>query len=244
MSRRVGPAHGRLAAVSALVPTRVRVAEIGTDHARLALLLLRSGRVTHCIATDRSRAALERARRSIPHGLLADRLELRHGGGLGILRPSDDVQVLVMAGLGARSMLAILGSGDPQALGVRALVLQPQSEPALLRRRLVERGLLIADETMARERGRFYVALRAEFAGGPTDLSHPTLSEQEMLEVGPALVRARDPVAQRLWSMRARELSQALGQAKDEASRARLHRRLQRARRAAAALGARSGSLL
>lgn len=156
-------------AVAELVPPGSTVAEVGTDAAALALALLDTGRVSHCIATDRSAAGLGRACRRGTRHLAAGRLELRLGQGLAPLAARDRLDVLVLAGMGARTMVRILGDPRLAELAPRRLVLQPQTEPALLRGWLGEHGFAVVGESGATERGRRYVVIAAE--RHPADLA-------------------------------------------------------------------------
>ena len=162
MNRDPGGCASRMRAVAALVPPGAAVAEVGTDAAALALALLDTGRVSRCIATDRSAGGLGRALRRAKRHLAAGRLELRLGEGLTPLAARDRLDVLLLAGMGARSMVRILADPRLSELALRRLVLQPQTEPALLRRWLDEHGFEVVDECRASERGRDYLVIAAE----------------------------------------------------------------------------------
>lgn len=225
----------RLEVVASQVSGGARVADVGADHGLLALRLIRSDRAVHCIVSDRDPRALSRARRRlsrVPPG----RVDLRLGDGFSVLRLEDRVDTVVLAGLGARSIIRILDDDRLERLGVLRLVLQPQSEPALLRRWLVDHRLAIVGEQVARERGRFYEVIAAEVGAAATELSHPRLDRDCLLEAGPCLVRARDPQALAMWSRRARELGVALERSRGGSSEAQLEGRLRRARAIVAAL--------
>lgn len=190
----------RLGVLADLVPHGSRVADVGTDRAPLPRLLLDSGRAHFCVATERDALRLERARTACAGRSLAGRLELRSGDGLAPLRSSDRIDVVVIAGLGGASVARILALGCVADLAVRRLVLQPRTEPALVRRWLAENGFRIVDERIGVERGRFFAAIAAE-AGRPTR-SHdpaPPLSEEDLLEVGPCLARSGDPRVAAAW---------------------------------------------
>ena len=152
----------RLAAIAGLVPSGSRVADVGTGHAGLADMLLASGRAAHCIATEISLETLESIREKVRGRALPGGFELRGGDGLEALSPADRIDVLVIAGIGARKIIGILASSRLDALGVRRLVLQPQSEPELLDRWLTLRGFRVVDERRPADRGRSYRVLAAE----------------------------------------------------------------------------------
>ena len=144
------------------------LADVGCDHALLAIAALRQERVPYAVATDRRRRPLAAARRrlqALPEPL-ARRLDLRLGEGLAPLRPQDGLATVVLAGVGSRTIREILDSGAVEALGLRRLVLQPQRSAAATRRDLLDAGRWhIRDEILLEERGEFYVTLVVSTAG-------------------------------------------------------------------------------
>ena len=75
----------RLRAMAAYVVEGSRVADIGTDHAQLAIELIMSGRASRVIATDLNAGPLEAARKNIFAAGLDDRIDVRLGDGLTVL---------------------------------------------------------------------------------------------------------------------------------------------------------------
>jgi tRNA (adenine22-N1)-methyltransferase len=184
----------RLRAVASLVPPGSRVADIGTGHGKLPHWLLAGSHIAHCIATEKTRESGScLTTLADTHGI-----DLRFGDGLRVLRPEDRVDVLVLSGLGARSIIDILDDDRGTAWEAGRLVLQPQTEAGRIRRWLVANGRTIVAERMARERGRFYLAIAAE-SGRARLPPHPTLSAEELLEAGPCLVSSRNPLVRSYW---------------------------------------------
>jgi tRNA (adenine22-N1)-methyltransferase len=148
----------RLGAVARQVPPGGVVADIGTDHARLPVWLLHQQQVTRVIATDREPSPLEGARSLLALHGVEDRVDLRLGDGLAVLRPGE-LSTVVMAGMGGRKMVAILSGGTGILQSIRCLVLQPQREAGVLRRWLVAQHWSLLDEEVVEERGRFYLVM-------------------------------------------------------------------------------------
>jgi len=198
----------RLAAVAALVSAGRPAADIGSDHGRLPRMLIASRRVPRCIASERNRARLVNFA-TFPSGhRLAGSLEVRVGDGLEVLRPEDGVHTVVLAGMGARTIVEMLARADLQRLRPGRLVLQPQTEPQRVRRWLLTHGHAIADERLALEQGRFYEVVAAEPAADATPLRHPSLSGEDLLVAGPRLVERPDPLLGELWARRLRRLDE------------------------------------
>jgi tRNA (adenine22-N1)-methyltransferase len=166
-------ALGRLATIAALVPDGARVADVGTDRALVPRALLASGRASYCLAIDRSPQVIRAAHAALLG--LGSGLELRRGNGLAAIEEQDRIDVVVLAGLGARTIVRILDDPRRLTLGLGRLVLQPQTEPERLRAWLEANGLEIVAERRAHERGRSYVVLaaRSSLAGARRTATFP-----------------------------------------------------------------------
>lgn len=172
----------RKEALLALMPPCDLAAEIGADHGITAAHLLRSGIAGRLLVTDISAASLAKAKRLFAlHGLLAQ-AEFRVADGLDAL--DGPVGAVLVAGLGTATIRGILQRGRGR-IGNAALILQPQQDPVLLRRWLMENGFSMDAERIAQEDGRYYVVMRAS-------RGHCAYSERELL-LGPCLARAKEP---------------------------------------------------
>lgn len=197
MRRRTLTAGPRLEAIAELVPPGSRVADVGTDHAKLPLALLADGRALACIATERTAARLTKARAAAESAGRPHALELRFGEGLAPLHPVDRLDVLVVSGVGGHAIRDILSTPRLRLLDIRRLVLQPTVDAAVVRRWLGTNGWRIGDERCAVERGRFHEIIAAERGTGVA--THPLLSEEDLHEAGPVLVRLPSPALVDHW---------------------------------------------
>lgn len=172
----------RLAAIAELVLAGQPLADIGTDHGRLPTALVLAGRVPWAVACDRSLAPLARARVTVERAGAADRVQLRLGEGLAPLA-AGEVATVVIAGMGAPTMLAILAADHERTRSLTRLILQPNFGHEQLRRGLSDVGLALVEERLVVERGRFHGILVAE-----TGAAGVQLDELQCL-VGPHLLR-------------------------------------------------------
>ncbi|MGN0773205.1 MAG: Nif3-like dinuclear metal center hexameric protein [Candidatus Ventricola sp.] len=142
-------------------------ADIGCDHGQLtAHLLERCGRL-FMIASDVSGPSLDKARRLLAARGLMGRAQVVCADGLaGIDRP---VQAIVIAGMGAETILRILREGR-ERIGSASLILQANVDLPLLRRELAAMGFCVEREVFSRAAGRHYVTMLAR-AGGVQALS-------------------------------------------------------------------------
>jgi tRNA A22 N-methylase len=169
---------------SAIITTTkpIVVADIGADHAQLSLALVQKGVADRAIAIDRCSSPLEMGQENARKATLFDRVDFRLGNGLEPLCPTDDVHVVCVAGMGARTITSILqqqggelsssptGGADNQRtllqrLQIQHLVLQPVSpHPQYmipLRRWLTDQNWHIQNETLLQKGKRFYLTLLA-----------------------------------------------------------------------------------
>lgn len=211
--RTPSPDNRRLGAVASLVPQGSRVADVGTDRGLLPRLLLATGRASHCIGTEIGGPAGRGPFDPAGRGRHRERLEFRAGFGLRVLAEADRIDVLVLSGLGARTIVRILEDRAPAELGIKRLVLQPQSEPGTVRRWLFAHDFAIVAERMALERGRYYVAMGAEPGGSQPGPDHPRLDRAAIEEAGPCLLRSGDPLVREYWERVLHEQRQILERA-------------------------------
>ena len=203
---------GRLAAVAALVPRGARAADVGTDHAYLAIALLNEQDVEMVIATDKNEGPCAAARRTISASGFTNRVQVRLGDGLAPLSPGE-VDTVCIAGMGGGLIASILAEGAEVLTEVSRLVLQPMNDAAALRQWLYDNGWHIVEESLATADGRLYEIIAAE--PGTEETPEPWL-----LTLGPVLWRDRPPLFARHAKAQAERLRRILhGMEKSETAR-------------------------
>jgi tRNA (adenine22-N1)-methyltransferase len=175
----------RLRVLTEFIPPGARVADIGTDHARLPVWLVQTGRVACVVATDVREKPLARARRLVEHCGLEASIRLVQTDGLQGLS-GERPDTVVIAGMGADTIAGILRTAPP--LPEAVFLLQPMTHAERLRLFLAEHGYELYGERLAAEGGRLYNVLAAR-PGGPRVTPPPGA-----WYVGPALRAAGDPL--------------------------------------------------
>lgn len=171
----------RLACIAALVPQGARLADVGTDHGKLPVSLLLSGRVASAIGSDIGQGPLAHAaRNATEHGVA---LSLRLAPGLDAVQP-DECDTVSIAGMGGQTIADILADAPWCAAGQHLLLLQPMTMVYELRQWLWQNGYEIGRETLCREDRRRYVVLSVR--GGAAKRDVPLWQ----CAVSPALLRA------------------------------------------------------
>lgn len=175
----------RLTAVADFVPRNSSAADIGTDHAYLAVVLAERG-AAKVIAADLNAGPCESARRTVRDNGYAGKIEVRQGNGLAVLKPGE-VKIVCIAGMGGELIKEILAARPEITKDLERLVLQPMNEAESLREWLYNHNWKIIDETLVRESGRMYEIICAE----PGDAACP---EKSLLEIGEKLWEKRHPL--------------------------------------------------
>lgn len=176
----------RLKLLASFVPGGSFVADIGTDHGYLPVYLVLKGICPRAVAADINQGPLESARTNIMDKNASDRIDLRLGNGLRVLKPGE-VDTLVIAGMGGGTIRDILSASPEVARMARRLILQPMGDEMELRVYLLDNGWTLIDEELLLEDGRLYVVIVAE--RGTEKLEDPIL-----LELGPMLVQKKHPL--------------------------------------------------
>jgi tRNA (adenine22-N1)-methyltransferase len=210
MDPEAAPLSPRLAAVACAIAPGSRVADIGSDHGLLPLWLAASGRAAYGLAVEKTDALLACVGRPPAGAAWAERLGYRSGDGLRAIRRDDRIDTIVLAGLGGRTVVRLLGAPQAESPDLRRLVIQPRSEPFLVRRWLSEHGWRLVAERLTEQGGRFHLTLAAERGVDARLYDHETLSREDLLAAGPLLVRSRSPEMATAWRAERKRLTSIL----------------------------------
>lgn len=179
------PLSNRLSACCDYVKSGDRVADVGCDHGYLGIYLLSHGIARSVIASDINEMPLESARQNASKFGVADKMSFHLCGGVRHLPHNFDV--LVLAGMGADTILSILSDAPWLRDKKYRLVLQCQSKRSDLRRYLHQHGYAIRRETLAQD-GKFLYPVM-EVVYDPTQI----MTEADYY-VSPALRKSGSPL--------------------------------------------------
>lgn len=194
----------RLAAVARYVPSGAIIADIGTDHAYLPVHLVQAGVILKAVAVDVHQGPYDSALDTVKSCGLEEKITLHMGDGLQILSPGE-VDVVVIAGMGGKTVCNILTAGKSVVDQLQRLVLQPMRDTFMVRCWLLENGWRIVDEEMVREGRHFYVIIVAE-------QGNERIQDHFMLEWGPRLLEKRDLVMYDYLQKRLMEIRSVLAE--------------------------------
>lgn len=186
---------GRLDALLRLAGRGGCLADVGTDHALVPAHGVLRGVCERAIGVDLREQPLVGARATLAQLGVSDRVTLLRGDGLSALAGLP-VDVVVMAGLSGRTMLAWCRAAPDVVGRVRRLVVQPNGELPELRAWAYAAGLWLVDESICREHGRLFVSCAFAPGAGPDPAyAGGELTLDQAFELGPWLVRRRAPEA-------------------------------------------------
>lgn len=143
----------RLETIIERMPASGCLADIGCDHAYVAIEAVRRGKAARALACDVRKGPLQQAAEHILCAGLAGKIETRLSDGLEKVAPGE-ADTVVVAGMGGPLMERIL-QGRLTDFG--HFVLSPQSEIPHFRRFLLTEGVQIDEETMLIDEGKYYV---------------------------------------------------------------------------------------
>jgi len=177
----------RLAAVASVVPAGSIVADIGADHGYLSVYLAKEKNCPRVVAVEKSARNAEKARETVLHYNVLEKVDVRVGDGISALEEKDGVDVLILAGLGGLTICRILLAAGEDLQRFKRIVLQPMGDLALVRRFLFAYGFSFVSEKIALERGFYYEIIAAE--KGVEIVENPLY-----FELGPRLLEGKDPL--------------------------------------------------
>lgn len=137
-----------------------RAADIGCDHGQLTAYLLEQVPDLTMLSSDVSAPSLQKARKLLAGRGLSGRAQLAVADGLAALADQEPVQAVIIAGMGAGTILKIVESGLA-CIGDAALIVQANVDLPLLRCGLSRMGFAIEREIYCEAAGRHYVTLQA-----------------------------------------------------------------------------------
>ena len=172
----------RLRLVADMIRPGRTVADIGSDHARLALFLAEQGIAPRVIVSELGKGPFSRAHRSVQESPYRGRIELRQGNGLQVLVPGE-VDEVVLAGMGGDTIIEILGHDWNKAASFQRFLFQPMTRAKTVRANWRSRDGLSKMKGWC-GKNRIYVVIAAR----PGHVSY-SLSHLE-LEVGPFILKA------------------------------------------------------
>ena len=149
----------RLRSIAECVNKGNIVADIGCDHGLTSIYMIVNNIAEYVYAMDINEGPLYAAHTNVKRYGLDKRIELRISDGIKALEESDNVQTILISGMGGQLIIDILKELNNKAdvaKKIEQLVLSPQSDIHKVRKYLTNSGYDIYDERMLADGGKYY----------------------------------------------------------------------------------------
>ena len=186
----------RLKIIHDMVPNSV-VADIGSDHGKLMIALVQSGKVTKGFAVENKEGPFERLRSNLIRYHVDDKITPLFSDGIKDI--TRDVGTIVIAGMGGTLITKILKAHPEKLVKVQTIIIDAHTAVPMVRREISQMGFAIADEKIVKEDGIFYEIIKFVKA----DIAALT---NEDLEFGPILRHEKSATFKEKYQSRIMEI--------------------------------------
>ena len=147
----------RLEAIASFVDSEAVVADVGADHGKLLLYLAEQGKISLGYGIENKSGPYQILQSNLNECISA-RLVPIFQDGISVL--SDDVDTLVLAGLGGETIISILRNGLDNLANVKTIITDSHTSIGEVRRYLTQIGYSIGDEKLVNDKNKFYEIIR------------------------------------------------------------------------------------
>ena len=150
----------RLEAISSLIPNNSKVIDIGCDHGLLDIYLFQKKISKKIIASDVNNNALSNAVKNIKKHNLENNIETRLGNGLDTLKETDDINTIIISGMGAHTIVGILKNNVKKLKKIEHIIIQSNTKIEFLRREIIKLNYFIEDEDLVEDNKKIYTIIK------------------------------------------------------------------------------------
>lgn len=159
-------ADKRLSEAAELISQGAVLADIGTDHAKLPVSLILSGKIDFAYLCDINEGPLSAAAELVREAGVEDKVKLVLTDGLRNL-PLKEITDISICGMGGELISQILQNSLCREYSRISFILNPMSRDEALRRYFAEKGFVVKKEIAAVQSGRVYSVMNAVYTGVP-----------------------------------------------------------------------------
>ena len=146
--------NARLKKIGDLVEANSVCLDVGCDHALLDIYLVKRNKNIKAIASDIAEGPLEQAKRNIKRERLDGEIEVRLGSGFNTY--SDDIDTIIISGMGGRNIIGICKENPKVLKKVKTIILSPNNYQEDVKRYLCKNGFYISNEEFVRDKKFIY----------------------------------------------------------------------------------------
>ncbi|HIT22259.1 MAG TPA: SAM-dependent methyltransferase [Candidatus Scybalousia intestinigallinarum] len=174
----------RLATLATFIDDGDHLIDVGCDHALLDIYLAQNRKGLRIIASDVKEGPLKQATENVKKYQLQDKITLKLGNGIEPIE--EDIDTVVISGMGGALMVGILKYQTSRLKRVKKLILSPNNDVEFVRKEIVKLGYKIERETLVLDHNFIYPII--EFTKGKKHYS-----QKEYL-FGPLLLQEKTPL--------------------------------------------------
>lgn len=175
----------RLLGIAKMVDLNSTIVDVGCDHALLDIYLLKNKFVKKAVATDITEGAVKGALRNVKLYNVS-LVDVRLGDGLSTITPKDNIDTVIISGLGNGKIVKMLKDSIDKLLKVDTIIIQSNTGYYCVRKELNKMGYYVKDERLVKERNIIYVIIK--FKKGFVKYS------KKELYFGPVLLKNKEPL--------------------------------------------------
>ena len=149
----------RLEVIAKYVSDDSKVVDIGCDHGLLDIYLYNNKKDISIIASDVNKNALNNAIKNIEKYKLRDKIEVVISDGLDNI-DSNNIDTIVMAGMGAHTIVGILYSNTKKLKNVNDIIIQSNNDIDFLREKITKIGYYIESEELVKDASIIYTVIK------------------------------------------------------------------------------------
>ncbi len=200
----------RLSVIHDMVNSDVLM-DVGSDHGKLIISLVRDNKIRFGYAVENKSGPYNRLVENIKKENLLDKITPMFSDGITDLK--DDVDTIVIAGMGGFTILGILEAHKEKLSNIKHIIVDPHNALKDVRKGLANLGFSIADENIVYEDDIYYEII--DFVPG-----HEKYSDEDYC-FGPILKKKRDKTFLTKWAERIDEIDSILDYHMDDISEER-----------------------
>ena len=145
----------RLSSLTKFVNYNDKIIDIGCDHALLDIFLVKNDLVKSIIASDVNSQALDSGIKNIENEGLSDKIEARLGDGLNVLTDKDNIDTVIISGMGTNTIMGILN--NDYLKNINKLIIQSNNDHTMLRKYVTKLGFFIKSEEYFQDNKKNYI---------------------------------------------------------------------------------------
>lgn len=167
-------------------------------------------KIDYAVAGEVIPGPFEIAQTHIKNAGYQHQIQTRFADGLAAIEPSDEIECVVIAGMGGRLITEILNREPAIYQKLQGLVLEPNQDVPVVRQWIADHGWRITQERIVFDEGHCYQMMLAQ--PQPVDQPYSPVA----LLMGPILLSEvpRDPVFTKYWTFKLQQREQLILQLK------------------------------